>query len=76
MFPGSSYARSSVVTAVKFTISDQPQPIDPLLKNCIGNPHTNPNDLSFFGPFWVLLVLVFVYTVVPELLFLFFSVMG
>lgn len=33
---GSSYARSSVVTAVKFTISDHPQPIDPLLKNCIG----------------------------------------
>lgn len=25
-----------MVTAVKFTISDQPQPIDPLLKNCIG----------------------------------------
>ncbi len=36
VFVGSSYARSSVVTAVKFTISDQPQPIDPLLKNCIG----------------------------------------
>lgn len=35
-FPGSSYARSSVVTAVKFTISDHPQTIDPLLKNCIG----------------------------------------
>uniref|UniRef100_H3CLX5 Cullin-associated and neddylation-dissociated 1 n=1 Tax=Tetraodon nigroviridis TaxID=99883 RepID=H3CLX5_TETNG len=34
---GSSYARSSVVTAVKFTISDQPQPIDPLLKSCIGD---------------------------------------
>ncbi|OXB52868.1 hypothetical protein ASZ78_002946, partial [Callipepla squamata] len=34
---GSSYARSSVVTAVKFTISDHPQPIDPLLKNCIGD---------------------------------------
>jgi len=34
--PGSSYARSSVVTAVKFTISDHPQTIDPLLKNCIG----------------------------------------
>lgn len=25
-----------MVTAVKFTISDHPQPIDPLLKNCIG----------------------------------------
>uniref|UniRef100_A0A8C4HJ34 TATA-binding protein interacting (TIP20) domain-containing protein n=1 Tax=Dicentrarchus labrax TaxID=13489 RepID=A0A8C4HJ34_DICLA len=36
LLSGSSYARSSVVTAVKFTISDQPQPIDPLLKNCIG----------------------------------------
>ncbi|KAI1239333.1 Cullin-associated NEDD8-dissociated protein 1, partial [Lamprotornis superbus] len=34
---GSSYARSSVVTAVKFTISDHPQPIDPLLKSCIGD---------------------------------------
>uniref|UniRef100_A0A7N6AH07 TATA-binding protein interacting (TIP20) domain-containing protein n=1 Tax=Anabas testudineus TaxID=64144 RepID=A0A7N6AH07_ANATE len=33
LLSGSSYARSSVVTAVKFTISDQPQPIDPLLKN-------------------------------------------
>lgn len=65
-----------MVTAVKFTISDQPQPIDPLLKNCIGNPHTNPNDLSFFCHFWVLLVFGFIYTVVPELLFLFFSVMG
>ncbi|XP_036153642.1 cullin-associated NEDD8-dissociated protein 1 isoform X7 [Myotis myotis] len=37
LVPGSSYARSSVVTAVKFTISDHPQPIDPLLKNCIGD---------------------------------------
>ncbi|XP_007575565.1 PREDICTED: cullin-associated NEDD8-dissociated protein 1 isoform X1 [Poecilia mexicana] len=37
LLSGSSYARSSVVTAVKFTISDQPQPIDPLLKNCIGD---------------------------------------
>ncbi|GAB1295607.1 Cullin-associated NEDD8-dissociated protein 1 [Apodemus speciosus] len=36
LISGSSYARSSVVTAVKFTISDHPQPIDPLLKNCIG----------------------------------------
>uniref|UniRef100_A0A2K6F4B7 Cullin associated and neddylation dissociated 1 n=1 Tax=Propithecus coquereli TaxID=379532 RepID=A0A2K6F4B7_PROCO len=35
LISGSSYARSSVVTAVKFTISDHPQPIDPLLKNCI-----------------------------------------
>ncbi|XP_069760081.1 cullin-associated NEDD8-dissociated protein 1 isoform X3 [Narcine bancroftii] len=37
LVPESSYARSSVVTAVKFTISDHPQPIDPLLKNCIGD---------------------------------------
>ncbi|XP_071804723.1 cullin-associated NEDD8-dissociated protein 1-like [Asterias amurensis] len=31
----SAYTRSTVVTAVKFTISDQCQPIDPLLKSCI-----------------------------------------
>nr|XP_034962447.1 cullin-associated NEDD8-dissociated protein 1-like isoform X1 [Zootoca vivipara] len=34
---GSPYARSTVVTAIKFTISDHPQPIDPLLKGCIGD---------------------------------------
>ncbi|KAJ1110677.1 hypothetical protein NDU88_008025 [Pleurodeles waltl] len=34
---GSPYARSTVVTAIKFTISDQPQPIDPLLKGSIGD---------------------------------------
>lgn len=28
--------RTAVVSAIKFTISDQPQPIDPLLKQCIG----------------------------------------
>ncbi|KAH1023273.1 cullin-associated NEDD8-dissociated protein 1 isoform X2 [Dendroctonus ponderosae] len=28
--------RTTVVTAVKFTISDQPTPIDPLLRQCIG----------------------------------------
>jgi cullin-associated NEDD8-dissociated protein 1 len=33
----SPYARSTVVTAVKFTISDQPQSIDSLLRSCIGN---------------------------------------
>lgn len=33
----SSYVKSTVVTAVKFTISDQPQPIDSLLKSCIGD---------------------------------------
>lgn len=39
-----------MVTAVKFTISDQPQPIDPLLKNCIGNKRSHrfliPSDPS------------------------------
>lgn len=34
---GSPLTRSTVVTAMKFTISDQPQPIDGLLKNCIGD---------------------------------------
>ncbi|KAM9326759.1 cullin-associated NEDD8-dissociated protein 1-like [Gastrophryne carolinensis] len=34
---GSPHTRSTVITAVKFTISDQPAPIDSLLKNCIGD---------------------------------------
>ncbi|NWX41658.1 CAND1 protein, partial [Steatornis caripensis] len=34
---GSPHARSTVITAVKFTIADQPQPIDALLKGCIGD---------------------------------------
>uniref|UniRef100_A0AAY5KWD2 TATA-binding protein interacting (TIP20) domain-containing protein n=1 Tax=Esox lucius TaxID=8010 RepID=A0AAY5KWD2_ESOLU len=34
---GSPLARSTVVTAVKFTIVDQPVPIDSLLKGCIGD---------------------------------------
>ncbi|KAM9443780.1 cullin-associated NEDD8-dissociated protein 2 [Clarias gariepinus] len=34
---GSSLARSTVVTAVKFTIVDHPVPIDSLLKECIGD---------------------------------------
>ncbi|NXF86344.1 CAND1 protein, partial [Eubucco bourcierii] len=34
---GSPHARGTVVTAVKFTIADQPQPIDALLKDCIGD---------------------------------------
>lgn len=34
---GSPLARSTVVTAVKFTIVDQPAPIDSLLKDCIGD---------------------------------------
>ena len=29
----SALTRATVVTAVKFTITDQPQPIDPLLKS-------------------------------------------
>lgn len=37
---GSPHARSTVVTAVKFTIADQPQPIDALLKGCIGRAVT------------------------------------
>ncbi|XP_031461113.1 cullin-associated NEDD8-dissociated protein 1-like isoform X4 [Phasianus colchicus] len=37
LVPGSPHARSTVVTAVKFTIADHPQPIDALLKGCIGN---------------------------------------
>ncbi|KAM5147887.1 cullin-associated NEDD8-dissociated protein 1-like [Mantella aurantiaca] len=34
---GSAHTRSTVITAIKFTISDQPAPIDTLLKNCIGD---------------------------------------
>ncbi len=30
------FVRSTVVTALKYTISDQPQPIDTLLHGCIG----------------------------------------
>ncbi|XP_012497468.1 PREDICTED: cullin-associated NEDD8-dissociated protein 1 [Propithecus coquereli] len=55
LISGSSYARSSVVTAVKFTISDHPQPIDPLLKNCIGKVGSSQKHLEFslveMGPF-------------------------
>ena len=32
-----SLVRTTVVTAMKFTITDQPQPIDALLKTSIGN---------------------------------------
>ena len=31
----SAFVRSTVVTALKYTISDQPQPIDALLHSCI-----------------------------------------
>ncbi|KAL7408300.1 hypothetical protein ABVT39_021203 [Epinephelus coioides] len=34
---GSPLARSTVVTAIKFTIVDHPAPIDALLKDCIGD---------------------------------------
>uniref|UniRef100_A0A672ZLS0 Cullin-associated and neddylation-dissociated 2 (putative) n=1 Tax=Sphaeramia orbicularis TaxID=375764 RepID=A0A672ZLS0_9TELE len=34
---GSPLARSTVVTAVKFTIVDHPAPVDALLKDCIGD---------------------------------------
>ncbi|XP_068108853.1 cullin-associated NEDD8-dissociated protein 1-like [Hyperolius riggenbachi] len=34
---GSPHTRSTVITAVKFTISDQPAAVDSLLKNCIGD---------------------------------------
>lgn len=33
----SALMRTTTVTAVKFTISDQPQPIDAMLKQCMGN---------------------------------------
>ncbi|XP_055713494.1 cullin-associated NEDD8-dissociated protein 1 [Phlebotomus papatasi] len=32
----SALMRTAVVSSIKFTISDQPQPIDPLLRQCIG----------------------------------------
>ncbi|XP_041807134.1 cullin-associated NEDD8-dissociated protein 2 isoform X2 [Chelmon rostratus] len=38
---GSPLARSTVVTAIKFTIIDQPAPIDSLLKDCIA--HNKPS---------------------------------
>ncbi|XP_054243612.1 cullin-associated NEDD8-dissociated protein 1-like isoform X3 [Indicator indicator] len=39
---GSPHTRSTIVTAVKFTITDQPQPIDALLKGCIA-AHNKPS---------------------------------
>ena len=33
----STFVRSTVVSALKYTISDQPQPIDTLLHSCIGD---------------------------------------
>lgn len=33
---GSPVARSTVVTAIKFTIVDHPAPVDSLLKDCMG----------------------------------------
>ncbi|KAK1158523.1 cullin-associated NEDD8-dissociated protein 1-like [Acipenser oxyrinchus oxyrinchus] len=37
LISGSPYTRSTVVTAIKFTITDQLLPIDALLKGCIGD---------------------------------------
>eukprot|EP00112_Aurelia_sp_Birch-Aquarium-sp1_P013777 Seg2940.2 transcript_id=Seg2940.2/GoldUCD/mRNA.D3Y31 product="Cullin-associated NEDD8-dissociated protein 1" protein_id=Seg2940.2/GoldUCD/D3Y31 len=42
----SSFMRSTVITAFKFTITDQPQPIDNLLKQCVAHflkPITDPD---------------------------------
>lgn len=39
---GQPYTRSTVITAVKFLISDQPHSIDPLLKSYIGMCPTFP----------------------------------
>lgn len=54
---GQPYTRSTVITAVKFLISDQPHSIDPLLKSYIGmcppfpvsaaaSPHTQGLELG------------------------------
>jgi len=42
----SAFMRSTVITAFKFTITDQPQPIDDLLKQCVAHflqPITDPD---------------------------------
>ena len=48
-----SLARSTVVQAIKFVISEQPQPIDPLLKKCLINvlkrPENDNEDLVTFN---------------------------
>jgi len=56
VLPGSPLSRSTVVTAVKFTIVDHPMPIDSLLKGCIGKLRIlcaflwiiNGNDIHFW----------------------------
>lgn len=53
---GAARTRSTVVTAVKFTIVDQPAPIDSLLKECIGNTHsytwTRRDQTTFLVYIW------------------------
>lgn len=46
LLPGaeSALTRATIVTAVKFTISDQPQPIDPLLTVAIKDFLSRLND--------------------------------
>uniref|UniRef100_A0A8D3CSA6 TATA-binding protein interacting (TIP20) domain-containing protein n=1 Tax=Scophthalmus maximus TaxID=52904 RepID=A0A8D3CSA6_SCOMX len=43
---GSPLARSTVVTAIKFTIVEQPAPIDSLLKDCIGESTLQDKDVN------------------------------
>uniref|UniRef100_A0AAY4B150 TATA-binding protein interacting (TIP20) domain-containing protein n=1 Tax=Denticeps clupeoides TaxID=299321 RepID=A0AAY4B150_9TELE len=45
----SPHARSTVVTAVKFTIVDQPMPIDSILKGCIA-AHNKPSLIRMLLP--------------------------
>ena len=44
-----AYVRSTVVTAFKYTITDQPQPIDVLLKACIGDVLKTLGDPELVG---------------------------
>ena len=45
-----AYVCSTVVTAFKYTITDQPQPIDVLLKACIGDFLKTLGDPELVGP--------------------------
>ena len=45
-----AYVRSTVVTAFKYTITDQPQPIDVLLRACIGDFLKTLGDAELVGP--------------------------
>lgn len=52
VYTGSPLARSTVVTAIKFTIVDHPAPIDSLLKDCIGkclHPMLHHYSSSFYS---------------------------